>query len=329
MNLTRPVSWLSLVAAGVLLSACAGTELAIHAAKRLDVAVEGEPSGGTYKVGKPYKVDGVWYYPAEAGEYDETGIASWYGEHFHGRYTANGEVFDMNALTAAHKTLPLPSIVRVTNLGNGRSLVVRVNDRGPFVNGRLIDLSRRSAQLLGFEANGTAKVRVQLLPNESYAARLVAQGRTPSTGKEEEEAAPTKVAAAPVVPVTRETLAPPPGMQAAPERESQRQVALRESPDAVLDNTPQNGIPEPLVTVEPVKPTSIFIQAGAFAVYDNANRLRARLSALAPTRISPVMVDGQQFFRVRLGPIGSVPAADALLERLINAGYTQARVVVE
>ncbi|HEX9446391.1 MAG TPA: septal ring lytic transglycosylase RlpA family protein, partial [Dongiaceae bacterium] len=102
-----------------------------------------------YKIGKPYQVDGVWYYPKTDMDYDETGIASWYGPGFHGQYTANGEVYDQNGLTAAHKTLPLPSMVRVTNLDNGRSIVVRVNDRGPFVNGRIVDLTRRDAQLLG------------------------------------------------------------------------------------------------------------------------------------------------------------------------------------
>src|SRR5690242_12256883 len=119
--------------------------------------------GGIYKVGQPYQIDGTWYYPAEDFNYDETGIASWYGEAFHAKVTANGEVFDLNALTAAHKTLPMPCIVQVTNLENGRSIELRVNDRGPFVRGRIIDVSRRAAQLLGFEGQGTTKVRVQVL----------------------------------------------------------------------------------------------------------------------------------------------------------------------
>ena len=102
-------------------------------------------------------------------EYDETGIASWYGLNFHQKLTANGEIFDQNAITAAHRTLPMPSVVRVTNLENGRSLVVRINDRGPFAHGRIIDLSRRSAQLLGFVRKGTAKTRVQILVAESKA----------------------------------------------------------------------------------------------------------------------------------------------------------------
>lgn len=116
---------------------------------------------GTYKLGNPYTVAGRTYVPRNDPNYDRTGTASWYGDDFHGRLTANGEVFDMNRLTAAHPTLPLPSLVRVTNIENGRSLVVRVNDRGPFVHDRIIDLSRASANTLGFRTQGTARVRVQ------------------------------------------------------------------------------------------------------------------------------------------------------------------------
>ncbi len=120
-------------------------------------------SAGVYKVGKPYQINGSWYYPHEQPDYDETGVASWYGPTFYGRRTADGEVFDANALTAAHRTLPMPVNVRVTNLGNGKSLVLRVNDRGPFAKSRIIDVSERAAQLLGFYRQGTARVRVTYL----------------------------------------------------------------------------------------------------------------------------------------------------------------------
>jgi len=120
--------------------------------------------GGIHKVGNPYKVGGRWYKPiSDATTYDESGIASWYGRDFHGKYTANGEVYDMHALSAAHKTLPLPTLVRVTNLDNGRTVIVRVNDRGPFVKDRLIDLSYAAAKQLGYADRGTAHVRVQTL----------------------------------------------------------------------------------------------------------------------------------------------------------------------
>src|SRR5437763_13097505 len=123
----------------------------------------GSPGGGSYRVGKPYQIGDSWYYPHEQPDYDETGIASWYGPTFYGKPTANGELFDGDGLTAAHRTLPLPVNVRVTNLDNGKSLVVRVNDRGPFARGRIIDVSKHAAELLGFYAQGTARVRVTYL----------------------------------------------------------------------------------------------------------------------------------------------------------------------
>ena len=117
--------------------------------------------GGIYKIGDPYLIDGKIYYPSENKDYDEIGIASWYGEEFHGKLTANGETFNMYKVSAAHKTLPLPSKVKVTNLDNNKSLIMRVNDRGPFAKDRIIDLSMRAADLLGFKKKGTQKVRVQ------------------------------------------------------------------------------------------------------------------------------------------------------------------------
>ncbi len=121
-------------------------------------------AGGMHKTGKPYRIAGRWYTPLEnEGRYDQTGIASWYGKKFHGLRTANGEIYDMHALSAAHKTLPLPTLMRVTNLENGRSITVRVNDRGPFVKDRLIDLSYAAATALGYAKQGTAHVRVQSL----------------------------------------------------------------------------------------------------------------------------------------------------------------------
>ena len=130
---------------------------------------------GDYKIGQPYEISGVWYHPRHEPDYDETGIASWYGPGFHGRTTANGEIFDQEALTAAHTTLPMPVLVRVTNLENGRSLLLRVNDRGPFIDGRIIDVSRHAAEQLGFREQGLAWVRVQYVaggPGNGGATRL-------------------------------------------------------------------------------------------------------------------------------------------------------------
>jgi len=137
------------------------------------VVAMGEPvpkGGGTYRVGKPYTVAGRVYVPEEDASYRAEGMASWYGDDFHGRLTANGEVFDMASLTAAHPTLPMPSYARVTNLSNGKSLIVRVNDRGPYHGNRLIDVSNKAAELLEFKGNGVARVRVE------YVARAPLEG---------------------------------------------------------------------------------------------------------------------------------------------------------
>jgi rare lipoprotein A len=166
------------------------------------------PGGGTYKVGTPYQIGGVWYYPKEDPFYAETGIASWYGEDFHGKLTANGERYNMDALTAAHRTLPLPTIVRVTNLETGKSLRLRVNDRGPYARGRIIDVSRRAADLLGFQRNGTARVRVE------YEGRGKVADPTQSADLDPNHAPATPVRAAPLSSVASTDLAPPPGAQA-------------------------------------------------------------------------------------------------------------------
>jgi rare lipoprotein A len=154
----------------------------------------GEPvpkGGGVYRVGKPYTIGGRTYSPEENAGYSAEGTASWYGEDFHGRMTANGEVYDMESISAAHPTLPIPSYARVTNLGNKRSIIVRVNDRGPYHQGRLIDVSVRAAKLLGFYDKGTARVRVDYVGLASLAGsddtRLEATLRrgTPAPGPSE------------------------------------------------------------------------------------------------------------------------------------------------
>ncbi len=308
-----PVRLLVVVAGCILLAACAGTKPPSYAIK--EPAGQGTERGG-YKVGKPYQIQGVWYYPAEDYDYDETGIASWYGPDFHGKYTANGEVFDQNEVTAAHRTLPMPCYVRVTNLENGRSLVVRVNDRGPFAHSRILDLSRRAAQLLGIEGRGTAKVRVQILAEESreLAMRLKAKGEE------------TQVAAAPRISVQAETL-PAPGS-----REAAKPIAKPAAPPESAAAAPlpdAQALEHQQVKLEPVHATHMFIQAGAFTHFDNANRLSVSLSTLGKTTITQVQTKAGTFFRVRMGPIASVDAADALLEKVISSGYPEAKLVVD
>ncbi|MEX2642402.1 MAG: septal ring lytic transglycosylase RlpA family protein [Acetobacterales bacterium] len=278
------------------------------------------PGKGVYKVGTPYQINGVWYYPAEDSGYDETGIASWYGPQFHGKATANGEIFDMNGLSAAHKTLPMPSVVQVTNLENGRSMKLRLNDRGPFAHGRIIDLSRRAAQLLGFMEQGTAKVRVQYLNDESAVVKAEVLGLPPP----QDRVVASTAEAAPRIPVSQEeALAPPPGSAAEPRTAPPPPPA---SGPVVAETLPS---PVEQMPVAPPTATQMFVQAGAFANEDLAVRLSQRLAGLGQVRIMEARVNGRDFFRVRLGPLAEVSQADVLLERVITAGYPGARIVVD
>src|SRR5579871_4823268 len=147
--------------------------VAACATQKQETRVSVPPNAGIYKIGSPYQIEGTWYYPHEQPDYDETGVASWYGPTFYGKYTANGELYDGGALTAAHRTLPMPVNVRVTNLENGKSIIVRVNDRGPYSRGRIIDLSKRAAELLDVVQSGTARVRV------TYVGRADLNGAPP------------------------------------------------------------------------------------------------------------------------------------------------------
>ncbi len=334
INIRAGMRWVPLVLSVFVVSACAETEFIISTAKRVTgPAVEAVPE---YKIGKPYQIQGTWYYPAEDYEYVETGIASWYGAQFHGRRTANGEVYDMNALTAAHRTLPMPSFVRVTNLENGRSLILKVNDRGPFARNRIIDISRRGAQLLGFHSAGTARVRVQIMADRSrvIATRMKSQIQLAEAGT------PITVARLPKPAVATESLALPPGAKTVPGRvEPVPNPAPAPPRGRDPFNPGANGLaaktlasPGPesgAVTVEPVTKTNIFIQAGAFSRFDNANKVMARLSPLGSVNITSVLVNGLDLFRVRVGPLSSVAGADRMLERVIRSGYSNARIIVD
>jgi len=274
------------------------------------------PGGkGTYKVGIPYQVGDTWYYPHEQSNYDETGIASWYGPTFYGKPTADGEIYDGEGLTAAHRTLPMPVNVRVTNLENGKSLVLRVNDRGPFANGRIIDVSRHAAELLGFYAKGTAQVRVTYFgradlpsrPDESQIARSV---RAAPTARIQ----PVALAASkpPSKPVQVASLAPPPPVQSVNDAAA---VELDE-PD---EGTTTEGVDQ--------KATHLYVQAGTFSSPENAERLKERLGA--DVFISSAERGGRPLYRVRSGPYDDLGAANAALGRLSELGKNGAQIVVD
>jgi len=302
------------------LGACAEVELAAYTAKK--ITPQPQAKAGEYKVGKPYRVAGVWYYPAENPGFDEVGVASWYGPDFHGKRTANGAIFDMNALTAAHPTLPMPSQVRVTNLENGRSLILTVNDRGPFARGRIIDVSRRAAQLLGFYKKGTARVRVQAVAARGPAPEPVEALRVASAAPEASSAVP-RLAPSPVAPVSETSLLPPPGPGAV-----KSAVAVPETAVA-----PQGASPGALgvgaSNIDAIAGRTFYIQAGAFGDLGNAKRLSAALEAFGRVRMMRVFVDGRPFYRVQVGPVASVDDADGLLARIVAAGYRDSHVVVE
>lgn len=277
---------------------------------------------GFYKVGQPYQIDGKWYYPGINWSYNETGIASWYGRDFNGKYTANGERYDMNTLTAAHRTLPMPSIVEVTNLDNGRSIQLRVNDRGPYARDRILDVSRRAAQLLGFENAGTAHVRVQLLQQQTLQAQLLAQ----RNGGPDVEA-PTQLAAAePVAAVNAQALTPPAGAsttttQPAPtSRAATSHLALVSPAEAATPKTP---------TVAPTSNSKMYIQAGAFSRRDNAESLKAKLTQFGSVNIDAARVNGANVYRVRIGPIATTGEADRLLGDVVKSGVPQARLAFD
>jgi rare lipoprotein A len=293
----------------MLLSACAQTQLASHVYKNLPGNAQPQ---GTFKVGNPYKAEGQWYKPQETYNYNETGIASWYGPGFDGKKTANGERFDKNELTAAHRTLQMPSLVRVTNLENGRSLVVRINDRGPFARGRVIDVSERAATLLGFKGRGTAKVRLDLLADESRDLAMAAKRGESTRGMEVTMNDPSHQPRAPLT------------------GEDYQQVAMGE-PEPQVHGHIKDGefLPDAVVAQGPVHPTSLYVQAGSFSDSANAQAQAARLAAYGKTEIYPVMVQGRQFFRVRVGPVAQVHQADALLARITAAGHKQAIIIVD
>ncbi len=244
--------------------------------------------GGRYKVGNPYTVNGKKYYPREDPSYDRVGKASWYGPTFNRRQTANGEYFDMNRLTGAHPTLPLPSYVRVTNLRNDKSVVIRVNDRGPYSSKRIIDVSKKTADVLGFRSKGTAQVRVQYvgrapLNGDDYYAYTAS--RKPQPG-------PVKVAS-----------------RATPRR--------KYSP-------PRQQYNEPGVTND-----GLYIQAASFTSNGNARRLQRRLGSLGRVSVVASDINGQTFYRVRVGPMASNYEAKIALREIVNAGLTGATLIID
>lgn len=309
------------------LAACAGGRSA-PPVTATPIVSAGPESGGLYKVGKPYQIEGVWYYPAEDYSYAQEGIASWYGTDFHGKRTANGDKYDMNEVTAAHPTLPMPSVVKVTNLDNGRVLKVTVNDRGPFHSSRIIDLSRRAAQLLGFYEAGTARVRVEIDAQESINLKNLALKKNPPEMPQIAASPRGSVSAtslAPVVagPIDSYGTAPTPAATAAATPVAPPKAA----PSKAIEKAPAKAPAKPATTVAAA--TGIFVQAGAFSEAANAHKLEQQLGELGKVHIVPTTVNNKKLFRVRLGPVADADAAAALVAKIKSYGYNDAKVVRE
>ncbi|MBI2379628.1 MAG: septal ring lytic transglycosylase RlpA family protein [Gammaproteobacteria bacterium] len=259
---------------------------------------------------RPYEVNGVWYTPLKSARgYREKGIASWYGTKFHGRLTSSREPYDMYAMSAAHKTLPLPSYVRVTNLKNGQSTILRVNDRGPFHDGRVIDLSYAAAHKLGIAATGTGIVEVEGIIASEYSPLDRPGQELADAGRRLDPAQ---------LPPPPEPAYHPPLIKAGPYAAGHGPAQSRQRIAGAAPTAGNTG--------------QIFVQIGAFAARATAEALARNLerdydvlTAITPTRSA----SGLTLHRVRLGPVSDVDEADALMARLAQANLGRPVLVVE
>ncbi|WP_296335592.1 septal ring lytic transglycosylase RlpA family protein [Reyranella sp.] len=292
----------------------------------------GTAQRGAYKVGAPYKIDGVWYTPKEEFNHVETGVASWYGPGFHGKSTANGERYDQADRTAAHRTLQMPSIVRVTNLSNGQSTVVRINDRGPFASNRVIDLSRTAAQELDIIRNGTARVRIEQLQAESLAVKEVAIN---GGGPAEQHEAVAQLASgrrAPQPPqqvmATAQPAAAPPSTQVqAGWPANPRSPAIAQEQTTAAPGKSGPTIASLASTLPTPSGGGFYVQTGSFSTAENAERQRGAVRSYGSSEISQASASGRDVYRVRLGPYTTSDAAGIVADRLKRSGYGEARVV--
>jgi rare lipoprotein A len=280
------------------------------------------PSKGTFKVGKPYWVGGKLYTPEERYTFSEKGLASWYGPGFQGKHTANGETFDTRELTGAHKTLQMPALVKVTNLDNGKSVVVRINDRGPYKRGRIIDLSQRAAELLEFKHIGTARVQLDVLTEESRAIAAAAMAGQNTRGYEMAYNGQSKTQDPNIRQANYESAY---GAVYTPKNRinTLSDVQFHKSAD-------QRDMPAPVVyQQQPVK-TTLYIQAGAFSSMDNAKKLEAQLRLSAGHAfVITKQKNGQPIHHVRMGPYATIDEADMALARISKATKEKVMIVVD
>jgi rare lipoprotein A len=291
------------------------------------------------KWGNPesYKVKGKRYFTKKTSSgHVERGLASWYGKQFHGRRTSSGERYNMYEMTAAHKTLPLPSYVRVTNMENGRTAVVKVNDRGPFHGGRVIDLSYSAAKKLGVVQKGTAMVEVAaidpLAPDAEPGPFLAAAKGKPKKLTHSERPVPTRSEPEPVsAPVLAAASSAGTGSSEIRERGVDPAIAAREvepvaEPASKASEERPDEVPSPVAVADASKP-NLYLQVGAFGDPGNAERLRRRLVANLPDMVSVQRTSTGEpaLYKVRVGPLGSEGEAKAISARLVRLGVEEPR----
>ena len=303
-----------------VLSSCTSVELAANLGKKVFIKKDQiKNSNPIYKIGNPYVIDGKRYYPKKNLNYDEKGIASWYGPKFHGKLTANGEIFNQYKLTAAHKTLPIPSAVKVTNLKNNKSLILRVNDRGPFVNDRIIDLSYQSAKKLNLLEVGTGFVRVQILRPESILLeKLAKKGQFPEIND-----------------ITKKTT--PPISQV-----NFSNVSIKKIREAKLNDNNEEPLKKNEINkhIEEVKkrvqvlkinerPYNIWIQIASFSNEKSAFILKKKFNSIKNINIKKFNLKGKTLFRVRVGPFKKIDEIKQTYNLLINSGMEGTKIFVE
>lgn len=285
------------LAAFLMLTACSSAPRNYDYADLAEEVHSIKTNGGVYKVGTTYTALGQTYTPREDYNYSETGMASWYGKDFHNKKTANGETYDMRAITAAHRTLPLPSIVRVTNLENGRSIIARVNDRGPYVKNRIIDLSEKGAELLGYKMQGTAKVKVEILEKESRAikeAMLANNNKSKLTNNKINY-----------------------GL-------AQKNTTTEVKTAAV---TATATAPKPAAVNQPIETGTFFVQVGAFSDLTKAKEMASNMQRFGTVTIHEAYLSKDGVYRVRLGAYHSRDEALQILDRVLDYGHADVSIV--
>ena len=289
------------------LGSCTSFELVTEFTKERPIFDQNGPvaSDGThYKIGLPYRINGTTYYPKVDYDYEEVGMASWYGESFHERKTANGAIFHMHAVSAAHRTLPLPSLVEVENLSNGRKLVVKVNDRGPFHSNRILDLSMRAAELLGFKNKGVAKIRIKILAEESR--RLAAKMQDQKTLVAAAEPKPSEVSLIRVDDGTKDVT---------------EQVVI--APLKKLVGTQTNAD----ILIPPRE--GVYVQVAAFSKFQFAMMVRKKVSGYTSTiGLVPQLNGGSaQIYKVLVGPFIDIAAAAQARNHLLRQDFPGAHLI--